>query len=194
MTLGGRKGSKFGKPTRGKPQRFSSANDSNAYVLSENNPRYRKPKDVEEESEEEGSENSGTEKGTDNSEVSGSESEEEKSENSQVEDEDTKRAGKGISNLNFRDEKKTSKVSQPQNSELIEENPEEEKKAKPEAPRELTRKEREAIEAQKAREHYLKMKAKTDLARLEQVKKRREEEAAKQAALQREKESARMRR
>ena len=53
MTLGGRKGGKFGKPTRGRAQRFSSANDSNAYVLSENNPRYRKPKEVDQESDDE---------------------------------------------------------------------------------------------------------------------------------------------
>ena len=210
MTLGGRKGGKFGKPVRGRAQRFSSANDPNAYVLTENNPKYRKPKDVKSTSEDEGDseEVSGSEQESGSSENSetessgGEEGEEEKNEGSEQEEKEPKKVTKGISKLNLQDDMpsaKESEESQPQKNISKDERPitgSELEKGHPklDAPRELTRKEREAIEAQKAREHYLKMKAKTDMARLEQVKRRREEEAAKHAASQREKEAARQRR
>lgn len=50
------------------------------------------------------------------------------------------------------------------------------------APRELSRREREAIERERARQHFLKMKEKEDAARLAVIRKRREEEAALHAA------------
>lgn len=52
------------------------------------------------------------------------------------------------------------------------------------APRELTRREREAMEKEKARQHFLKIKEKEDAARLAVIRKRREEEAARHAAEQ----------
>jgi len=60
--------------------------------------------------------------------------------------------------------------------------PSAEKNSKPKEPRELTRREREAIEKERARQHYLKMKEVEDAARLAIIKKRREEEAARHAA------------
>ena len=59
-------------------------------------------------------------------------------------------------------------------------------------PKELTRKEREAIEKEQARQHFLKMKQKEDAARLLLVKKKREEEAAAHAAATKAKEEARL--
>lgn len=58
---------------------------------------------------------------------------------------------------------------------------------------ELTRREREAIEKERARQHFLKMKEKEDAARLTLVKKQREEAAAKAAAEKQAKEDARLR-
>jgi hypothetical protein len=58
---------------------------------------------------------------------------------------------------------------------------------------ELTRREREAIEKERARQHFLKMKEKEDAARLALVKKQREEAAAKAAAEKQAKEDARLR-
>lgn len=52
-------------------------------------------------------------------------------------------------------------------------------------PRELTRREREAIQKEQARQHYLKMKEKEDAARLAIIRKQREEAAAKHAEEQR---------
>lgn len=60
------------------------------------------------------------------------------------------------------------------------------------APRELTRREREALEKKRAHEHYLKMKAKEDAARLAIIKKKREEQAAMHAAEQQAKEDAKL--
>ena len=60
--------------------------------------------------------------------------------------------------------------------------PSAEKNSKPKEPRELTRREREAIEKERARQHYLKMKEIEDAARLAIIRKRREEEAARHAA------------
>jgi hypothetical protein len=59
------------------------------------------------------------------------------------------------------------------------------------APRELSRREREAIEKERARQHFLKMKEKEDAERLAVIRKRREEEAAQHAAEQKAKEEAR---
>ena len=61
-------------------------------------------------------------------------------------------------------------------------------------PHEMTRKEREAIEKERARQHYLKMKEREDAARLAVIKKRREEEAARAAAEKQAKEEASRRR
>lgn len=58
---------------------------------------------------------------------------------------------------------------------------------------ELTRREREAIEKERARQHFLKMKEKEDAARLAVVRKQREEAAAKAAAEKLAKEEARRR-
>jgi hypothetical protein len=58
---------------------------------------------------------------------------------------------------------------------------------------ELTRREREAIEKERARQHFLKMKEKEDGARLAIIKKQREEAAAKAAAEKKAKEEARFR-
>jgi membrane protein involved in colicin uptake len=62
----------------------------------------------------------------------------------------------------------------------------------PSRPKELTRREREAIEKEQARQHFLKMKQKEDAARLLLIKKRREEEAAAHAAATKAKEEARL--
>lgn len=61
------------------------------------------------------------------------------------------------------------------------------------APHELTRREREAIEKERARQHFLKMKEKEDAARLAVIRKQREEAAAAAAAEKKAKEEARMR-
>ncbi|KAG7325162.1 hypothetical protein KOW79_011478 [Hemibagrus wyckioides] len=65
-----------------------------------------------------------------------------------------------------------------------------------EAPRELTRREREEIEKQKAKERYMKLhlegktdQARADLARLAIIKKQREEAAKKREELRKEKEA-----
>lgn len=64
------------------------------------------------------------------------------------------------------------------------------------APKELTRREREEIEKQKAKERYMKLhlegktdQAKADLARLAIIKKQREEAAKKREELRKEKEA-----
>ncbi len=51
-------------------------------------------------------------------------------------------------------------------------------------PRELSRREREAIEKERAKQHFLKMKEKEDAARLAIIRKKREEEAARFSAEQ----------
>lgn len=61
------------------------------------------------------------------------------------------------------------------------------------APKELTRREREAIQKEQARQHYLKMKEKEDAARLALVRKQREEAAARHAEELRAKEAAKRR-
>jgi len=58
---------------------------------------------------------------------------------------------------------------------------------------ELTRREREAIEKERARQHFLKMKEKEDGARLAVIRKQREEAAAAAAAEKKAKEEARLR-
>ena len=58
---------------------------------------------------------------------------------------------------------------------------------------ELTRREREAIEKERARQHFLKMKEKEDGARLAVIRKQREEAAAKAAEEKKAKEEARFR-
>ena len=67
------------------------------------------------------------------------------------------------------------------------------KPATPGAPKELSRREREAIQKEQARQHYLKMKEKEDAARLALVRKQREEAAAKHAEEMRAKEAAKRR-
>lgn len=51
-------------------------------------------------------------------------------------------------------------------------------------PKEMTRREREAVEKERARQHYLMMKEKEDAARLAVIRRRREEEALLHAAEQ----------
>lgn len=68
------------------------------------------------------------------------------------------------------------------------------KPAQPKAPHELTRKEREAIEKERARQHFLKVKEKEDAGRLAIIRKQREEAAAAAAAEKQAKEDARTRR
>lgn len=58
---------------------------------------------------------------------------------------------------------------------------------------ELTRREREAIDKERARQHFLKMKEKEDAGRLAVVRKQREEAAAKAAAEKQAKEDAKKR-
>ena len=58
-------------------------------------------------------------------------------------------------------------------------------------PKELSRKEREAIEKERARQHFLKMKEKEDAERLAVIRRRREEEALLRAAETKAKEEAR---
>lgn len=53
------------------------------------------------------------------------------------------------------------------------------------APREPSRREREEIQKEQARQHYLKMKEKEDGARLAAIRKQREEDAARHAEAQR---------
>lgn len=66
--------------------------------------------------------------------------------------------------------------------------------SRPQQPRELTRREREAIEKERARQYYLQKKQEEDAARLAIVRKQREAEAARQEATRREKEAARLQR
>ena len=61
------------------------------------------------------------------------------------------------------------------------------------APKELSRRDREAMQKEQARQHYLKMKEKEDAARLALVRKQREEAAAKHAEEVRAKEAAKRR-
>ena len=68
------------------------------------------------------------------------------------------------------------------------------KPAQSKAPNELTRKEREAIEKERARQHFLKVKEKEDAGRLAIIRKQREEAAAAAAAEKQAKEEARTRR
>lgn len=68
------------------------------------------------------------------------------------------------------------------------------KPAAPKQPHEMSRREREAIEKERARQHFLKMKEKEDAARLAIIKKQREEAAAAAAAAKKAKEEASMRR
>jgi hypothetical protein len=63
----------------------------------------------------------------------------------------------------------------------------------PSAPKEMSRREREAVQKEQARQHYMKMKEKEDGARLAIIRKQREEAAAKHAEEQRAKEAARRR-
>lgn len=54
--------------------------------------------------------------------------------------------------------------------------------SKAKKPEEMSRREREAMEKERARQHFLAMKQKEDAARLAEIKKRREEEAARRSA------------
>lgn len=61
------------------------------------------------------------------------------------------------------------------------------------APKEMSRRDREALQKEQARQHYLKMKEKEDSARLALVRKQREEAAAAHAEALRAKEAAKKR-
>jgi hypothetical protein len=152
-----------GKPKRGGSHRFSSSHDPNAYITSRTSrPKYE---ENEEESEGNGSEHEVAEK---------------------------------LAGIDLASKEKESDSSN--ESESVESDKAEEEKApeslasakKDSKPAELTRKQREAIEKERAREHFLKMKAKEESERLAIIRKQREEAAAAHAASIKLKEDARL--
>ena len=161
-----------GKPKRGGSHKFSSSRDPNAYVTTSSVQRRNNYEDDDDVS----------------SEGSGSEVElsskvativigdaDEESESGNIEEDS------GSEEINEEEDSQakpvnTPKTNQPSNTK----------------PRELTRREREALEKEQARQHFLKMKQKEDAERLAQIRKKREEEAAAHAAALQEKEQARL--
>lgn len=81
-------------------------------------------------------------------------------------------------------------LNKPKNAEKIANAQSQSKKV----PAEMTRREREAMEKEQARQHYLKMKAKEDAERLAIIRKKREEDAARHAAEEKAREEARFNR
>lgn len=161
---------KFGKPRRGGSHHFSSTRDPNAYITART-PRH---------DEDEGSEESGSGSDVDQVQeklsiidIGGTKSESE-DEESDEEEEASKEA---------KEAKEPKEAAAP---------PKQEEKPKPKQFHELSRREREAIEKERARQHFLKMKEKEDAARLAEIRKKREQEAAAHAAALKEKEAARL--
>ncbi|PJF17088.1 hypothetical protein PSACC_03110 [Paramicrosporidium saccamoebae] len=150
------------KPRRGGGHHFTSSRDPDAYV--HNRPVQR----------DSDSEDSGSESGS--SSNSGSESDSRSGSGSDSSFEVIVLLGNVI---NLDSDTETAKPVAPA------------KPAAKKAPRELTRREREAIEKEQARQHFLKMKEQEDRERLAVIRKRREEEAAQHAAEQKAKEEAR---
>lgn len=164
-----KRGGRGGKPKRGGSHRFSSSRDPNAYITS------RPPRPEYDESDSEDG-----------------------SEEDQVDQQITQK----VAVINIGSTKDDTDSEEDGESESEEEGGKDAKAGKSEAqpaapkkddkPRELTRREREALEKERARQHFLKMKAKEESERLAAVRRQREEAAAAHAAALKEKEDARL--
>lgn len=156
------------KTQRGRPRRFTSSNDPDAYVRT---PTHRRRDQTDEESEEEVGEEAN------NTKVK--ESRDDDKEQSTSSSDPESESGTSSTEDNNHNESMTT-INRQMNKLKVNPDPSNNSTA----PRELTRREREAIERERARQHYLKMKEKEDAARLAIIRKRREEEAALHAAEQ----------